>query len=362
MDIISIFIVLFIAIIPFLITVLNIIRLTPFFTMIPFSAKLKGVNMTSDMFALIGGAFLFVTLHDHIAGGDWHEAINPVLNQFHNVLSFEYVLTWGILAILCTIALILLRIKKETPPLVTVALYSFVYIGMILSVFLMIQLWENIGGVYGGVNDMVLYLFLYPLNFLLISLIVLKNSIEDKNNEQKTKIGKIVFKLRNSWAWGFVFLIPICGILIMILAIFGQRPDAIIGAFTETAGWTFSQRIPPPPLDHTGHYLCTVAAKGNPKIVKPLFVGKRHDKPIIVNRQLQVANAFEDLITEKLPRTHKVLRGFYDKYGYPISRHINKPLGSSVTYIIMKPIEWVFLLILYTFDIKPENRIQRQYR
>jgi hypothetical protein len=27
----------------------------------------------------------------------------------------------------------------------------------------------------------------------------------------------------------------------------------------------------------------------------------------------------------------------------------------------MKPLEWTFLLILYSFDRKPENRIARQY-
>lgn len=34
---------------------------------------------------------------------------------------------------------------------------------------------------------------------------------------------------------------------------------------------------------------------------------------------------------------------------------------SDVTYLLMKPFEWAFLLTLYTFDKKPENRIAVQY-
>ena len=55
------------------------------------------------------------------------------------------------------------------------------------------------------------------------------------------------------------------------------------------------------------------------------------------------------------------MRYIYDKYGYPISKHINTATKADITYIIMKPLEWVFLAILYMFDIKPENRIATQY-
>ena len=36
----------------------------------------------------------------------------------------------------------------------------------------------------------------------------------------------------------------------------------------------------------------------------------------MVNRQLCIANAFEDLIQEKTPRFHHFVRYIYDKYGY----------------------------------------------
>ena len=71
--------------------------------------------------------------------------------------------------------------------------------------------------------------------------------------------------------------------------------------------------------------------------------------------------AFEQLIQEKTPKFHHFIRGIYDKYGYPISKHINTPIQADITYLIMKPLEWIFLIVLYLFDKKPENRISMQY-
>ena len=115
-------------------------------------------------------------------------------------------------------------------------------------------------------------------------------------------------------------------------------------------------------MEYEGHYLCTVAAGGHKKVVKPLRFGKRHGAVIIVNRQLCVANAFEDLIHERTPKFHKKVRNFYDTHGYPLSNIITTPLRADIVYVLMKPLEWVFLLVLYTFDTDPEKRISAQYR
>lgn len=90
-------------------------------------------------------------------------------------------------------------------------------------------------------------------------------------------------------------------------------------------------------------------------------MGERRGHKIIVNRQLCVANAFEELINEKTPKLHHFIRHIYDKYGYPVSKHIKTPLAADITYIIMKPLEYFFVVILYLFDKKPENRIASQY-
>ena len=52
----------------------------------------------------------------------------------------------------------------------------------------------------------------------------------------------------------------------------------------------------------------------------------------------------------------------YDKYGINLAKRINNRKLSNLTYITMKPIEWIFLIILYSFYIKPEEIINNQYK
>ena len=155
--------------------------------------------------------------------------------------------------------------------------------------------------------------------------------------------------------------IPLLGILICILMIFGQAPDAVIKAFTETADFRLSQKIPPQQIYYDEHYLCTVAAGGDCKIVKPLRMGIRHGHPVVVNRQLCIANAFEQVLEERTPRFHKAVRSFYDTYGFPVARLIKTKKAADLVYFIMKPLEWVFIIVLYLTDTHPEDRIAMQY-
>ena len=150
----------------------------------------------------------------------------------------------------------------------------------------------------------------------------------------------------------------------LILVVFGQQPDSFIKVFVETSDWTFSKLQAPPPIyvpSTGGHYLCTVALKGHSTLVKPVRYGLRQNKVITVNRQLLVANAFENILEEYTPQLHKVIRGFYDKFGLPISKYINSALTADFIYIFMKPLEWFFLICLYIVDKNPENRIAVQY-
>lgn len=68
----------------------------------------------------------------------------------------------------------------------------------------------------------------------------------------------------------FLLMWPLLGFLIALLLLAGQSPDAVIKAFTETAQWNLSQRVAPQNIYYDEHYLCTVAAGGHKKIVKPL--------------------------------------------------------------------------------------------
>lgn len=164
------------------------------------------------------------------------------------------------------------------------------------------------------------------------------------------------------WIWS-VFLLPVHLVVQLFLILFGQRPDSIVRAFLDTSSYHLSQLPSPPPemVSGDGHYLCTVAARGHHRLVKPIRAGIRHGEVIPVNRQLMVANAFENVLEQYTPAFHRIVRQLYDKYGYPVSRHIRTKLAADVVYVAMKPLEWLFLIILYTVDAHPEDRIHMQY-
>ena len=135
---------------------------------------------------------------------------------------------------------------------------------------------------------------------------------ESENNEKFMKFYKKVKNISNYTILVFIALFFIIAIIEIIFVISGQGLDAPVKVFTDTADWTFSKQIPPPPLEHEGHYLCTVAAGGHERIVKPLRYGTRRGTTIVVNRQLCIANAFEELIQLKFPKFHRIVRYIYD--------------------------------------------------
>lgn len=130
--------------------------------------------------------------------------------------------------------------------------------------------------------------------------------------------------------------------------------------FTQTCDWGLSQ-LQPPPGDC--HYLCTVAARGHGWLVKPLRRGHRHGHEIIVNRQLALANAFEDLLHARWPRFGRFCRRLYDRLGLPLSRVLGNIWLADLVYLLMKPFECLFYLCLLLLDPEdPERRIGSMYR
>ncbi|AUX39605.1 uncharacterized protein SOCE26_009990 [Sorangium cellulosum] len=132
--------------------------------------------------------------------------------------------------------------------------------------------------------------------------------------------------------------------------------------FTRTCNYTLS-RVPLEIVPESCHYLCTVAARGHGWLVRPLRLGRRRGVPILVNRQLAVANAFEDLLHERWPRFGRAARRLYDRLGLPVSRYIRGRWLADLIYLAMKPCEWLLYLALVLLDPgPPEARIDRMYR
>ena len=273
--------------------------------------------------------------------------------------------------------------RKSLPPLVEVFLLAGVYAGCAFDLVFLFQLLMGADPqpyMEEGVNHVfrmnssdyfvMACLCVVPVLFLihcvqLMVLLVKEKALKQESihyeNKVLERVNLFLLKGANLFFVAVAALLPVLFLLVIILVLFGQQPDSFILAFTKTSDWILSKEIAPPPVAYDTHYLCTVSLRGHRKLVKPIRYGIRRGEKIVVNRQLCVANAFEQLIEERTPCFHRTVRSFYDTYGYPVSKHIKSAWSADITYLIMKPLEWIFLVVLYLFDEKPEDRICRQY-
>lgn len=253
---------------------------------------------------------------------------------------------------------------NKTSPLITSVAISTLYIGSVYSVIWTIHIIS--------VNLLDVMLLLLPINTVLISLrlIIRKTGEYMPNPRRMSKIESSLFlsrmqeiKMKAAYIpiLGLILVIPVIGIMVVVLVLFGQAPDAAIKAFTETSDFLLSTKVSPQNLYQDEHYLCTVAAGGDRKLVKPIRRGLRHGHEVIVNRQLQVANAFEEELMIHTPKLHRKVRDFYDTYGFPVAKAIKKNWIADLVYFLMKPLEYLFVIVLYVVEVHPEDRIAMQY-
>jgi len=322
--------------------------------------------------ALFIASFLLFVLGSLVrSSAEYYEQIDPV-EKSYTAFAGKHYLSLAVYFILYIISVSMVLAKKRNmPPLMMSLCVAFIIIGTVLNVTVLIQyiefdhisnirlMWREDTGGLALHHIMHIILSLY----LLISLVLKEKEIShtrEYENRFLNAINNIIG--RHYFVGAFVLLIPLFIIITLILLLFGQEKDSIIKVWTETATWTLSQREHPPFLDHQGHYLCTVAACGHPSLVKPLRLGIRHGKTITVNRQLLIANAYEAMIQNRFPAFHCFIRNVYDRCGYPVSKHITNKYISDALYILMKPLEYFFLINLYFFVLKPEELISKQYK
>jgi hypothetical protein len=319
--------------------------------------KIK-VRLFEIISMLIGFVLTGIVVTAWSSFADWN--VQLAMGARHSIIWTQAIPTFVILCLIGLAGYLILAFTdaKITPPFVTVLAIAALYIGVFECVINSIQVYQ----------DMIL-LIIFPVNCVIIAArlirekaLELKTSRAMESQQKGNFIAWINHELSSNRFpfWALVLAFPLLGLAIAYLTLFGQRPDYIIKGYTETADWVFSQKIAPPGYDD--HYLCTVAAQGHAKLVKPQRIGVRHGRQTIVNRQLCVANAFEQIIEERTPRMHRAIRKFYDTYGFPISRVIKSKFVADIIYLIMKPLEWVFLITLYLCTVNPEERIHRQYR
>ncbi|MBQ7274857.1 MAG: hypothetical protein IJR15_05300 [Clostridiales bacterium] len=322
----------------------------------------------STLTVLIGGFMYLLLLALFDCNGEWYEPIYQ--GQLHYPISGEY--GWPVM--LCFVFgfiglfTLIYFVPEKLPPLITVMSTALVILLNVAGIAFAVQLTNQFSTPF----DFLFYL--YHFNILILSVDAVRSCIKAQSKYFSSR--KDDFEDRKNLMWLYMkvqrasqYSLPIFLALFFFVALIeimavlaGQGLDAPLKAFTDTADWTFSQQIPPPPMEYEGHYLCTVAAGGHKNLVKPVRYGKRRGAIIVVNRQLCIANAFEESVAERFPRFHRWIRHVYDTYGYPLSNIITTPGRADLIYILMKPLEWVFLLYLYLTDTRPEVRINRQYK
>jgi len=282
------------------------------------------------------------------------------------VFSPEHQLTIWVIVILCLAAYFYSSYRELiSTPVIEVLVNSFLLGGIVLNIFIAIQTTEILFAVGGNLPIILLAILVLAKN----QKAFLEQS-KEINYNPINKVEAFAWKMLNlrpfiKYPILFILCLPVLVIITALLLLVGQKPDSIVRAFTDTYKHGFSQwDYQCLKVECGGHYLCSVAANGHPRIVHPQRRGIRNGHHIICNRQLLISNAFEDLIQENMPFLHQIIRQQYNKVGNFIRRYysvFNNKFVSDCIYILMKPLEWFFLLTLYTFDRKPENRIAKQY-
>jgi hypothetical protein len=277
----------------------------------------------------------------------------------------EHKLTIYTLISVCIITYFYSSYKRNfSTPVVEVLTNSILLLGLVLNIFIAIHI-SGILWPWGCIPVGLLFMFRLIENH---KIFIESNKINQY--EPENYFEKFAWRILNlnpfiKMPFLLALCLPILTIMSSLLLLFGQKADSIVRAFTDTYKHGFSQ------LNYMcynvqcgEHFLCSVAANGHKKVVSPIRYGERNGSKIICNRQLLVANAFEEIIQQNLPKTHRIIRSQYNKIGKLIHKHyhiFNNKFISDMIYIIMKPLEMFFLVILYTFDRKPENRIAKQY-
>ena len=251
-----------------------------------------------------------------------------------------------------------------TTPIIEVILNSMVLMGIVLNVFVAIQLDEFVFWFFGNVPVIILFLYVLSKSHQLWKSNRGDDEINYTNGVELLCYKILSWKLFQKIPVLFIVCLPLLIIMISFLMLFGQKPDSFILAFTDTYKHGLSQLDCSKVVCPDGHFLCTIAASGHTNLVKPVRKGIRHGYLIKVNRQLLVSNAFEDLLQEKVPLLHRHIRRTYNAIGGNFAKVyvvLSNKWMSDIIYIVMKPLEWAFLASLYLLDRYPENRIAKQY-
>lgn len=330
----------------------------------------RGFDMILYIFIFLSCIFGFLLIKSDIQSG------NPITiyidggNQnYYAALAEKHLLSIITIFVLGGIGYYIINFfYDKLSPIISIISCTVLIINII---FVIVFLVHTLGYVASPITKILSYGLMCIGLLDVLALIKTMNIFVNTNNETskvyKNRVLNFLYRLSVRYkTMPILFIITLIPILLLVqfvLILFGQQPDSIIQSFLDTSSFRYSQIVPPPPInvEYNAHYLCTVSLRGHEKVVKPVRAGIRNGNRILVNRQLLIANAFENVLEQYTPRLHYYIRSFYDKYGFPLSKYINNSFSADIVYIIMKPLEMIFLIVLYAVDKNPENRINIQY-
>lgn len=243
------------------------------------------------------------------------------------------------------------RRVTDLPAKVEPWIVALLLVGLLLHVALAIQL-----------ADLVVGLLLFPLTLPLITPFAL---IVVFWRELARRLRAAGERARSPASLGPGLLRSplVLGAHALIQGLWLGHPSAALDVFARTCTHAFSALPLEVARSSCGHYLCTIAARGHPSLVRPERLGVRRGEIIVVNRQLAIANAFEELLHVRWPRFGRAARRGYDRLAIPICGWIKSRWLADVLYLAMKPAEWLFYVALLALDPQsPETRIDAMYR
>ena len=107
--------------------------------------------------------------------------------------------------------------------------------------------------------------------------------------------------------------------------------------------WLWSARVfeTLPNQAPKGCFVVTAAGRGHKSFVGPFFEIERGGHRLQANQQLITLWQFENLWQKKLPRSHRAFRNGYNWLGPRVASRIRSPWLADVTFIALKPAEWL---------------------
>jgi hypothetical protein len=95
-------------------------------------------------------------------------------------------------------------------------------------------------------------------------------------------------------------------------------------------------------------FVVTAAMRGHASLVGPFIVVLRNGQRRQVNQQLITLWHLEGAWSQHLPRSHKAFRTVYNTLGPSVARKITSPLVADLVYLVIKPIEFLGRVVVWS--------------